>query len=94
MKFLFMLILSVAPASAFAHEVWDFCNAYDANLAIEADGGAGNQWLALGHAGCIHSLPSQEVVAAIQHHIRTCNPGVQVFGICHALNGRNLHQGV
>lgn len=35
MKSLFVLLFMVAGPSAFANEAWDFCNAYEANLAIE-----------------------------------------------------------
>ncbi len=35
MKSLFLSLILIAAPSAFANEAWDFCNAYDANLAIE-----------------------------------------------------------
>jgi hypothetical protein len=35
MKSLFLLLISTAALPAFANQAWDFCNAYEANLAIE-----------------------------------------------------------
>ncbi len=47
MKSLFLSLILMAAPSAFANEAWDFCNAYEANLAIE-DGQLvttdGSQW--------------------------------------------------
>jgi hypothetical protein len=47
MKSFILLLISIATLPVFANEAWDFCNAYEANLAIE-DGQLvttdGSQW--------------------------------------------------
>ena len=49
----------------------------DRQLPIEADGGTGNQWHAMVHAGRINSMARCKIVAAVQHHISVCHQNIK-----------------